>query len=150
VTLTNVWTDSYITNGATKTQKLQRTLASPDIIFTAADLGVDAVGDPILMARSVPAFVNSSALNSVAGGGTLNGPGTIDPGAAVIVFSKMGPWWYQTTGGESSPRFQGPLWGSFDGTTNAPIVYPSGLSIQALEESVLTGSGSGRNPYLSP
>jgi hypothetical protein len=36
--------------------------------------------------------------------------------------------------GKSTPLF---LWGSFDGTTNPPVVYPSGTSIINLENQVL-------------
>ncbi len=34
-------------------------------------------------------------------------------------------------------QFQFFAWGSFDGTTNAPVVYPNGTSITNLENSVL-------------
>ncbi len=149
VPLTNVWTDTYITNYASKTQTLQRTLTQPDILFTAADMGVDPVGQPILWGIT-ESFINNSALNAVGTtGGTLNGPGLVAM-PAIISFNKVGPWWYQTAGGNGFV-LQGFLWGTFDGTTNAPIVYPSGISIKALEQAIITGqAGAGQNPYLNP
>ena len=149
VPLTNVWTDTYMTNYATKTQTLQRTLSQPDILFTASDLGVDPTGVPFTWGL-ITSFVNDSTLQGTPITGDVNGPGLM-AGPAVITFNKLGPWWYQTTGGETSPRVQGFLWGSFDGTTNAPVVYPSGTSITALEQAIITGqAGAGRNPYLQP
>jgi hypothetical protein len=36
-------------------------------------------------------------------------------------------------------------WGAFDGTTNDPVVFPVGSSIQALENWVLSGGVTGSN-----
>jgi len=32
-----------------------------------------------------------------------------------------------------------PIWGSFDGSTNPPVLYPNWFSIQELEQQVLGG-----------
>jgi hypothetical protein len=75
----------------------------------------------------------------------LAGPGTIDP-ATTVTFTKVGPVYVNV-----GPSFViGPrdpnsanlfllyfLWGSFDGSTNDPIVYPNGTSIANLESEVL-------------
>jgi hypothetical protein len=36
-----------------------------------------------------------------------------------------------------SAQFPMLLWGSYDGTTNAPIVYPNGTSIEMIENAIL-------------
>jgi hypothetical protein len=151
ITVTNTYTDTYITNSHKVTQKTQRVLTRPDILFAAGDLGVAPVGAPVpvLWARSgTGAWANNAALNTQPGSvGPTAGPGVIQP-QAVITFSKLGPYLINATGNgislltEASPDAIGVIWGSFDGTTNAPIIYPNGVSIQQLEQQVL-GQGNG-------
>lgn len=129
-------TDQYVTNGATRQQILQRAVTQPDIIFTAADLGVNAAGIPVIIRRTMD-LVNNSALNSLSSG-TLEGPGTVDAGE--ISFTKVGPSLRNVREtSEVQARELGVVWGKFDGSTNAPVVFPSGLSIQQLEEVVSEG-----------
>lgn len=80
--------------------------------------------------------------------GNLAGPGTIESGfiiPALFVFNSTGPIYENDTAVNApflNEATQAPLfdisWGSFDGTTNAPTVYPNGTNITILE-SVLTG-----------
>jgi len=141
-TVTNQYTDTYVTNSTLKTQNTQRVLTQPDILFSAEDLGLTAAGTPNLARRTAcaaPVWVNNDALNGQA---ALAGPGQIQP-QVVITFSKVGPY---DINNDSSPFFLGEagaylgfVWGSFDGTTNDPVVYPIGSSIQDLEQRVLGG-----------
>ena len=82
----------------------------------------------------------------------LAGPGTIVP-ATTITYNKSGPLYYNayadtmdgtpyftdTPGGDISDTFYGYyfVWASFDGTTNAPVVYPNGTSVGNLENQAL-------------
>jgi hypothetical protein len=72
----------------------------------------------------------------------LAGPGTIDPGTE-ITFNKVGPLYYntQTNGGyfmDQATSYQyRHLWGSFDDSTNAPVVYPNGTSLASLESQIM-------------
>ena len=55
-----------------------------------------------------------------------------------ISLTKIGPWYYNGPGFLTERNAQlGQngffVWGSFDGSTNEPIAYPSGTSIKALE-----------------
>jgi hypothetical protein len=75
--------------------------------------------------------VNFNQANVPAG---LAGPGTIDP-PSTITFDKVGPVYENS----SPSSMSGPntnaeyfIWASFDGTTNAPIVYPNGTSLANL------------------
>ena len=147
ITMTNSFTDTYVTNGSLTTQTLQRIVTSPDILFTAGDLGVGGAGgvQPVLVGLTVadaPEWINNDGINGAAG--TLDGPGVI-VGPMVMTFSKIGPYVINSgpTGGsfldEFNSLFSGFVWGSYDATTNEPIVYPLGTSITDLEQQVLSG-----------
>jgi hypothetical protein len=81
----------------------------------------------------------------------LAGPGLITP-STTVTFNKSGPVYYNYTGlMDGTPYFtQTPgidgsdlyyywyfVWSSFDGTTNDPVVYPNGTSIQNLVDQIL-------------
>ena len=131
------------TTGKLEPRTFQRTVTRPDIVLSAADLangpgfdlGVNSV------TRPVPQYETAYVLNG------LSGPGVID-GQTTFVFNKVGPIYWNgpslgLTEGYSTNGFldyvngytQMPAlqWASFDGSTNDPILYPSGTSIQELE-----------------
>jgi hypothetical protein len=141
VAFTNYYTDEYFTNDFhVAKQAVARPITEPDIIFSAGDLGLDASGEPYLSSRSAPAFQNNAALNYIAAGGNYPsaGPGQINP-SANISFSKLTPSILNETGdGMSQAVNEGTVtvWASYDATTNAPIVYPAGLTIQELEYTI--------------
>lgn len=142
-----VYSDSYATNGALRQQLVQRTVTSPDILFSAADLGLDPAGIPFLYNR-VLTFQNNEAQNSAPGGTALGGPGVINS-PIEITFSKIGPWFLNIGGGGETLGSRGLVWGSYDSSTNAPIILPSGTSIKDLENLILTQSG-GTSPWQVP
>ena len=147
VTVTNNYQDTYLTNSALVSQTTQRILTAPDILITAGDLGLDLGGNPIFLLRTIAAptaWVNNNALNSQSIV-PLDGPGVIN-GQIQFQFSKLGPYNYNSGPDPNGlsfldelSSFPGVLWGSFDGTTNDPVVYPIGSSIQDLEQRVLNG-----------
>lgn len=150
--LTNRFTDTYITNYSVRSQLLQRTLPYPDFLITAEDLGVDGFAQPFITSASVPGYINNDALNGLA---TLDGPGTIAPGVR-IGLTKLGPFLYHIFEGGEVDGNKFFLWGSYDGTTNPPVVYPSGTSIKALEALIMSGavrdggSGTEGSPWQAP
>jgi hypothetical protein len=114
-TITNQYVDSYFTNGTVQQQTLERVITQPDILFTAKYVGLDTVS-------------RTGTTNWVNNGAPLNdGPGVIQP-PIVINFNQLGPSLafdsstYPSPGG-GEPIL--PIWGSFDGTTNPPVVYPA-------------------------
>jgi hypothetical protein len=113
-------------------------------VFSAADLGVDALGRPIRVARLIP-FSNQDAIN---GTEVLAGPGILSPPTRYAI-SKLGRSYILPGGGEANQTAL-PWWGSYDGTTNLPALYPVGASIRALENAIMTGKQSGVNPWLAP
>ena len=155
---TNSYVDSYYANGVLKTQNIQRAVNLPDIIFGAADLGLDVDGLPVLFRRSGTGnWVNNDALNGTT---TLDGPGVI-AGTATLNFSKIGPYiyglegYYPASGATNSistsiGSLSGFVWGSFDATTNAPKVFPADVSISDLEWLVLQGSSGLTSPWAIP
>lgn len=126
---TNAYNTTVVTNGRAITQSVRRPVFAPDLVFSAADF-LDG-----LAVRTVPTWETAVA---PPGGLQLNGPGVMTPGIN-IAFSKIGPAFGQTGGpfiGEDTaiPRL---VWSSFDGSTNAPIIFPNSISIQELEAQVL-------------
>jgi hypothetical protein len=138
VAFTNQYTDAFITNSAILTQTVLRSNAGPDIIFTAEDLGTVSTF-PVIARRTTaaaPAWLNNNLINGQA---TLAGPGIIQP-QVVITFNKVGPSFGNNTFFlDEAGNFPNFVWGSFDGSTNLPVVYPIGSSIFDLEFQVLSG-----------
>jgi hypothetical protein len=127
VTVTNLYTDTYISNLTVLHQPLLRVIRQPDILFSVSDLG-GAFSLPFFTSRTTAAgWVDNSALNShgVANAG-LFGPGIITP-QVEITFMDTLPWYLNENPffiDDTSFLFVVGAWGSFDGSTNAPIVYP--------------------------
>lgn len=119
--LTNQFTDTYLINGNAIQQQLQRVTTQPDFLFSA---GND------FYRTGTTNWINNAAMNNNPTGA---GPGIIRP-PVTIVLQKTGSFFYSSSsvisnavvwsedlvqGDESS------FWGSFDGSTNAPIIYPA-------------------------
>ncbi len=110
--MTNEFTDIYIGDGNAVQQQLQRVTAQPDFLFSA---GND------FFTSSTSNWVNNATQNN---NPTGSGPGIIRP-PVVIVFQKMGSTFQNPNGGsEDSVQDLTLEFGTFDGSTNAPIVYP--------------------------
>lgn len=142
IAFTNTFTGTVITNSKAYTQTYRRIINRPDILFSAGDLGTlsDNV-TPVLSSRTLATgWINNAAAN----GGAAYGPGTIVPGIT-ITFNKLGPSsenFFPGFGNANgfpteADAIQYYFWGSFDGTTAPPIVYPQDLSLQDLENFVL-------------
>jgi hypothetical protein len=143
--VTNTYSDTYVTNSHLVTQSIRRALTTPDLLFAAGDLGTHNDGSPIIFSRTLAApasWTNNAPLNTQAGGfGPTAGPGVIQP-QVVISFSKLGPWIQNVTPNfldELNFNTVGFVWASYDGTTNEPVIYPIGTSIQDVEAAVLGG-----------
>jgi hypothetical protein len=154
--ITNTYAAVFVTNNQAIRQTFQRIVTTPDITFSAADLtsGPGAVPVVSYVGMSDPPFTMDSA--AVYGGQA--GPGVINPSGVNITYNKVGPVYYNLSpsylNGTNYPfgsRYF--LYGSFDGTTNTPIVYPDAGSLARLEAAELIqvtpgfsgGLASGRN-----
>jgi hypothetical protein len=137
------YNDTVVTNFTPTTQLLRRTITTPDILFTVDDLGIinDGAGGlyPWLATRTA-GMVNNAALN---GKPNAAGPG-VRQSPIVVTFSYLLPGFLNSsTDGnfyfdETNPN-RTVIWGSFDGSTNTPIVYPNIYSIKDVEAQVLSG-----------
>lgn len=137
---TNYYNLTAVTNGAAVVQRFQRIITQPDFLFDAADLTSGPGGVPFVppYTRTAPNFNTAQALNGLAG------PGTITPGAT-FTFNKVGPIFINANsffinggiGNIPDANFSGIFqWGSFDGTTNSPVIYPTNSSLTALQSQV--------------
>lgn len=130
--ITNEYVDTVITETGVVQQVVRRTATRPDIVFQADDLNRFA-----RYSRSTTDdWLNNSGLNNVP---HLTGPGVI-PGGRSISYNSSWPAISQfTTGGIPAGPEEGAFvgWASFDGSTNAPVLYPAGTSIQMFESQVL-------------
>jgi len=130
-----------VVNGQSKLQSqvVRRLVTQPDILFTAGNLntlpGAIPVA-PFIITRSI-----NYIPNGLPGFGIVSsvGPGTIDP-QTVFTFHKASPHFFNQTPSflDEATSFPGFRWGSFDGSTNEPVVYPQGTSVAAIENLVLS------------
>lgn len=132
--VTNEYNLVALANNTLQVQRTRRVVTAPDIVISAEDLGI-IVTPPFISPFFVRRTISFSASNTVAG---LNGPGTMENPVS-FTFNKVGPFYYNFSPGSLDEATQSPLliWGSFDGSTNAPVVYPNGTSIQNLENLIL-------------
>jgi hypothetical protein len=118
---TNCFTDNYITNGILQQQQVARIISQPDFLFSAGDVTSGSPEVQFFTRTGTTNWLNNAAANGNTNGA---GPGVIQP-QVQIVFNKIGGQYY-TEGSisdeEVSDEFQ--FWASFDGSTNAPVVYP--------------------------
>jgi hypothetical protein len=115
--LTNLFTDTFVTDQGCQQQELQRVSREPDILFTAADLGMKFFfDDQYLYVATVRTWARTDTSNWQNNAGLNNrpsgaGPGIIRP-SATITFNKMGRYSEAHLG---NPQFYSfPAWGSFD------------------------------------
>jgi|GEM_PF-176262 len=157
---TNTYTLVELTNNTLYPSQFRRVVRQPDFLFTARDL---AAGPQVNPFPPVDTVLRSAMVFSRAGTNGLAGPGTIQS-PMTFTFNKVGTINYNfsaaTLSGffnsDQSSAIQGLLWGSFDGTTNDPVVYPNGTSIANLINQVLISvypqtpvlpDGNGGVPY---
>jgi hypothetical protein len=121
---TNQWTDVYYDWDEPVYQDVERITTSPDILFTGRDLGPN-----MPMTRSgTTNWANNAVLNDNSGGA---GPGVVQP-PITFTFNTDGPFYvnyYNPSALLDGLGFGNAYalysWGSFDGSTNAPFMYPN-------------------------
>jgi hypothetical protein len=121
--VTNYYTRVAITNNLPYTEFYQRVVTRPDITFAAEPIDDPVLVEPIDHNLDGVNFNATTAFPNAAGPGTIEGPMTIffnDEGP--VRLNAIAPSGFFVTEEDAIFYFQ---WGSFDGSTNAPIVYPS-------------------------
>ena len=115
---TNIFTDRYLTNGMVHSQQLARMVLQPDFLFRAGDVKPALPYLPYFDRTGTTNWLNHAAAN---GNTNLAGPGIIQP-PVQIVFNKLGSSLNQYI---DQPVYDtAKYWGSFDSSTNPPIIYP--------------------------
>ena len=119
---TNYFTDRYITNGILQQQQVARIISQPDFLFSAGDVTSGSAELPFYSRTGTTNWLNNATANGNTNGA---GPGVIQP-QVQIVFNKLGPLLYSGDGTSDEQVFVDSLqyWGSFDGSTNVPVIYP--------------------------
>ena len=135
--LTNTYTMTVISNGQPVTEYYQRVVTTPDFLFQAADLTVPTANLPYGPAytETNPNFDQSAITTALAG------PGAIIPGTVMVfnenennlfvngslnIYNGFSTNVYLNLNQDTQTRIA--AWGSFDASTNYPIVYPSAAS----------------------
>ena len=132
--ITNDYSMVSIANFHATSQSFRRVVTTPDILLDAADLAPGPAAGSAILPVEFSRNINFGMGNIYPG---LAGPGTINP-SSTITYNKSGPVFVnQSRYFLNGPNYGGSfIWGSFDGTTNDPVVYPNGTSIQNLENQV--------------
>jgi hypothetical protein len=157
------------TNAVLVLRHFQRRVPRPDILFSAADFATEGGANYSNTVDNAFFTVNISisgigvgqVLTFSLGGqfdpsarpGPLAGPGTIIDHPVIptlMIFNKLAPVYdnesstapFLTPNEPTQIKFAG--WGSFDGTTNAPVVYPNGTSLQEFENQIIGPAASTR------
>jgi hypothetical protein len=138
--LTNQYSMVLMRNGHASTVVFQRVVTRPDILFMGQNLskgGNDSIFYFNGLTRTMPNWINSRVAAN------LSGPGISDPTSSGIVFTfnTVGPVYENTSPfflfGPGGAIARSMIWGSFDGSTNMPVVYPNGTSIANLAAEAL-------------
>jgi hypothetical protein len=141
--LTYTYTIPVVTNGMLYHLTVTRTITQPDILFTAGDLVGPSTAYPLTDSELTRGFnFVSNGVVTVGGGGVT--AQVIAP-QEIITFNNVTPIYVN-----ESPSFLDQItgsypwlcWGSFDGTTNTPVVYPNGASYEGLLQEVIGSGGS--------
>jgi hypothetical protein len=129
-----VFTAQAVAGNTNWVQTLRRVVTQPDLLVAAEDFTPGPAAGPqgifAMLRRNINFNQNYKQPN-------LAGPGTIVP-PLVMTFNKVGTVFmndYTRIGqGKATGSF---LWGSFDGTTAPPVVYPNGTSLDSLENQLI-------------
>jgi len=163
--ITNIYTMLAVTNSQVQSQTITRVVTTPDLLFSAADLIINPP-PPF----GVADFARNLTYDTANVLPLLAGPGTITP-PTTITFNKSGPAYFNTIGDiligdpaltEAPGGYTGSdlfgfyfVWGSFDGSTNSPVVYPNTTSINEIQNQILiqvtpTSLPNGTNGVVYP
>ncbi len=149
--ITNYYTMVVITNSQKVNEYYQRVVTKPDFLMQAQDLTISTKALPygVNLEYSTPTY-DQSAIIKNGGGGSLAGPGTIEPNYYLVFNENQNNLFvngslnlynlstnqFLNENDQTGVSSIG-AWGSFDGSTNYPTVYPSIASISNLMNQVV-------------
>ena len=149
------YTLPWVTNGQLRQLSVMRIVTAPDIVFYAGKMvfpGPDAY--ETTLARSAT-FITSGERGPTPVTIALNPvvyPDVKAPEMSVIL-NDVGPIYYNIAYGynaqDQSPEM-GFVWSSFDGSTNPPVLFPDGTSLEEIEGQVLSAGPEYAGADLQP
>jgi hypothetical protein len=135
--ITNTYTMVVVTNSQAVTQTFQRVVTVPDITLNADNfIGGNTFNGTV--SRNIN-FSVGNVLPGLAGPGVINSPVTFNYNKIGNAF-RNGPLEdldASVTFLSQLTQYTTSAWASFDGSTNLPVLYPSGTSILNLENQIL-------------
>lgn len=131
--VTNSYNIVTLTNNTLITNRVQRVITTPDFLIDAQDLAPGPSQN-----SAVPTVARSIVFDQSNVNPGLAGPGTIEPGST-LTFNKVGPIYQNLALNflDEAGQTLWFIWGSFDGTTNAPVIFPNGTDILNLENQLI-------------
>jgi hypothetical protein len=137
--ITNDYVMHEVTNGMIVARSIRRVITQPDFLINAADLVSGPAANPPNIGPFTrapqPLNFNATAALGAAGPGTIESPSTITFNKGLPVFENETSFPANFLG-ENTQIF-GEALGSFDGTTNPPVVYPDAATLSALVNQAL-------------
>ena len=136
--ITNYYTMVTITNSKAVTEYYQRIITRPDIVFSA-DNQIAANTFNGTVTRNI-SYDTANVLPGLAGPGVINSPVTFSFNKIGDAFSNGSLADYLLTTNQFLSELTAlPVlaWASYDSSTNLPVVYPNGNSIQNLQNEIL-------------
>jgi hypothetical protein len=148
--ITNTYKLTAVTNNGPVVQTFFRVVTQPDILLAARDFDTGPSAIPVDFEFFRTIAFDTSQTPAPIGGLPIGGPGNIRPPLSVV-YEKAGPVYFNPNtffigaGGvitnapltkDEGTGFLDFLWGTYDGTTNDPVVYPNGTSLANIENQV--------------
>lgn len=124
------FTDYYLSNymhpdEAVIAQQLERTVTVPDILFCAGNYETDTVTNALVTCTGTTNWWNSTLPSNAAGPGLIRPPIKLTYSKPTTTFTT---WDATPNNADGYSNY----WGTFDGSTNDPVVYPLGTAANDL------------------
>ena len=136
--ITNTYSMIKVTNSQAVTEYYQRIIIQPDIVFSADDqIAANTFNGTVT--RNI-VYDTANVLPGLAGPGVINSPVTFSFNKIGDAFSNGSLADYLLTTNQFLSELTAlPVlaWASYDASTNLPVVYPNGNSIQNLQNEIL-------------
>lgn len=122
---TNQFTDYYLFNNTVVAQQLERVITTPDILFSAGNGNQGIVTNAQIIRTSTSNWWNGAFSPGAAGPGIIRPPIKLTFSKPVLAHVTLDTAPYVVGGYVNA-------WGSFDNSTNPPVVYPLGAAASDL------------------
>jgi hypothetical protein len=126
--VTNTYKEVEIIGGVVQTNSYIRVVTRPDVLLSTEDVLIGPASVGFIHGETIVGYSYDTSHQQ---GTHPVGPGVLNP-ANSITLDTQGSFYLIEPGPYATPQLFPMIWGSFDGSTNAPIVYPSTTSLNNL------------------